>query len=95
MGTDSMVMRGKLIKNDLPDSLVMQYEMPGVVNIMTQKHEKITNQKTLVINKQEFQFAGFMKILAFFQPPGFNLEAFKERSNTYLKSFKDFVEATE
>jgi len=88
----TMEMAGTLSINNLPDSLIMIYEMPGVLNIMTQRHKAISEEKTLVINEQEFQFKGFMKILAFFQPPGFNLEAFKKQSRIYLIAFKEFVE---
>tara|TARA_B100001250_G_C19710118_1_gene748781 strand:+ start:487 stop:963 length:477 start_codon:yes stop_codon:yes gene_type:complete len=94
-GTESMEMIGTLKNNHLPDSLTMTYEMPGVLNIMTQKHQKISETKTLIINQQEFQFSGFMKILAFFQPSGFNIDAFKQQSNIYLNSFKAFVENIE
>ena len=94
-GTESMEMIGTLKKNNLPDSLTMTYEMPGVVNIMTQKHQKISDTKTLIVNQQEFQFSGLMKIVAFFQPSGFNLDAFKKQSNIYLNSFKNFVENTD
>ena len=91
-GNESIEMLGTLINNNLPQNLTMIYEMPGVINTMEQQHEKIDDNKTLIINKQKFQFSGFMKILAFFEPEGFNMEAFQERSNTYLNSFKDFAE---
>ena len=85
-------MNAVLKKNNLPDSLQIYYKMPGVLNIMTQRHKKISEEKTLIINEQEFQFKGVMKILAFFQPPGFNLEAFKKQSKIYLVEFKKFAE---
>ena len=91
-GNESIEMLGTLTNNNLPQNLTMIYEMPGVINTMEQQHEKIDDNKTLIINKQKFQFSGFMKILAFFEPEGFNMEAFQERSNTYLNSFKYFAE---
>ena len=94
MGEESMEMNATLKHNNLPDSLTMWYEMPGVLNIMTQKHEKISSEKTLIINEQEFQFKGIPKIIAFFEPEGFNIEAFKQQSKIYLEAFKQFVENT-
>ena len=91
-GDQTMDMNAVLKKNNLPDSLQIYYKMPGVLNIMTQRHKKISEEKTLIINEQEFQFKGVMKILAFFQPPGFNLEAFKKQSKIYLVEFKKFTE---
>ena len=93
MGDEHMEMYGTLKSNHLPDSLTMWYEMPGVLNIMNQKHEKISEHKTLVINQQEFQFHGIMKMIAFFEPTGFNEESFKIQTKIYLKAFKDFDES--
>ena len=87
-----MEMLGTLKSNHLPDSLTMWYEMDGVLNIVTQKHQKISEYKTLVVNQQEFQFYGIMKIIGFFKPTGFNTEAFKTQTRIYLNAFKDFVE---
>jgi len=92
IGDDYMEMNATLKNNNLPDSLTMWYEMPGVLNIMTQKHARISKQKTLIINEQEFQFYGMMKIIAFFKPKGFNIEAFRTQSKIYLNAFKQFVE---
>ena len=95
MGVDSMEMSATIKNNDLPDSLTMFYEMPGVLNIMKQRHRKISEQKTLIINEQEFQFKGLMKIMAFFEPKGFNLDAFKAQSRIYLEAFKKYMEDPE
>jgi carbon monoxide dehydrogenase subunit G len=92
IGDEHMEMHGTLKANNLPDSLTMWYEMDGVLNIVTQKHQKISEYKTLVVNQQEFQFYGIMKIIGFFKPTGFNTEAFKTQTRIYLNAFKDFVE---
>ena len=55
--------------------------------------KKISEHKTLVINQQEFQFHGIMKMIAFFEPTGFNAESFKIQTKIYLEAFKDFVES--
>ena len=33
-----------------------------------------------------------MKIIAFFEPDGYNIEAFRAQSKLYLNAFKEFVE---
>ena len=88
----TMEMTGTLIEKKLPEQISYSYESNGVLNIMTQKHQEITDSTTLVINQQEFQFKGLVKIISFFQPEGFSPEAFEERSRLYLQSFKKFVE---
>ena len=92
MGDEDMELYGTLKANNLPDSLIMCYEMAGVVNIMTQKHKKISEHKTLIINQQEFQFYGIMKMIAFFQPTGFNTKDFQTQTKLYLNRFKKFIE---
>lgn len=92
MGEESMEMKGTLKDYSLPDSITFVYEMPGVVNTMTQKHHVISGNRTLIINEQEFQFSGIMKIIAFFEPEGFNLNSFQAQTQIYLEAFKSFVE---
>jgi len=92
-GGDSVEVLATLTNNNLPHNLTMIYEMPDVINIMEQKHEEIEDNKTLIINKQKFQFSGLMKIISFFEPEGFNLESFQEQTNIYLRSFKNFTES--
>ena len=92
MGEEEMEMKATLINYNLPDSITFIYEVPGVVNTVTQKHLFISENKTLIINEQEFQFSGLMKIIAFFEPKGFNIESFRKQSKIYLNSFKNFVE---
>ncbi len=87
-----MEMTATLLEKSLPEKIAYSYESNGVLNIMTQKHQEISDSTTLVINQQEFQFRGLVKIISFFEPEGFSLEAFKQRSRLYLQSFKNFVE---
>lgn len=90
--SDSMKMTGMLIKNDLPNNLIMQYEVLGMTNTMTQKHQKMSEEKTLIIHKQKFEFKGLLKIITFFVPSRFNQETFQKQSDLYLNSFKKFLE---
>ena len=59
---------------------------------MTQKHHPISNNQTLIINKQKFEFYGLMKILTFLKVKGFKLSDFQDQSRIYLKEFKSFIE---
>ena len=92
MGKESMEMKGTLKDYNLPDSITFVYEMPGIVNTVTQKHHMISENRTLIINEQEFQFSGVMEMVAFFKPNGFNINSFKAQTKIYLEAFKSFVE---
>jgi len=92
MGEESMEMNALLKQNNLPDSITYIYTATGVINTMTQKHKKINEQKTLIINEQEFQFQGIMKILTFMKVNGFKIDDFKKQSQIYLKNFKEFIQ---
>ena len=85
------------MKSDLKyyfESYLKRYRPFLILGILPYS-KKISDTKTLIVNQQEFQFSGLMKIVAFFQPSGFNLDAFKKQSNIYLNSFKNFVENTD
>lgn len=71
---------------NLPEEFSGTYEAKGVYNIQKNKFVKLDENKTKYIAENEFQFKGFMKLMALM--PG----AFKKQSMKYLKSFKDFVE---
>ena len=91
-GEETMEMSAILKAKNLPDSITYLYQMPGVFNLVTQKHKKILDNKTLVINEQEFKFKGIPKIIWFFKPEGFESNAFKAQTKMYLELFKSFVE---
>ena len=92
MDSDSMTMQATLLNNNLPDSISYMYESNGVKNTMIQKHHPISNNQTLIINKQKFEFYGLMKILTFLKLKGFKLSDFQNQSKIYLKEFKSFIE---
>ena len=92
MDSDSMTMQATLLNSHLPDSISYLYESNGVKNTMTQKHHPISNNQTLIINKQKFEFYGFMKVLTFLNIKGFQLSDFQHQSRIYLKEFKSFIE---
>tara|TARA_B100000315_G_C14522855_1_gene562406 strand:+ start:28 stop:549 length:522 start_codon:yes stop_codon:yes gene_type:complete len=82
-----MEMIETIITRNLPGELTFSYEMDGVLNIVINRFIKVSDTKTRVVNEQEFQFKGFMKIMGFLIPG-----AFKKQSRKYLKNFKNFVE---
>ena len=87
MGNEKIKMTEVVIVNNLPNEKKVTYSTDGVYNIVTNKLEVITLNKTRLINKQDFEFKGYMKIISFFMP-----SAFKKQSRIILKSFKDFAE---
>ena len=87
MGEDTIIMVEEIITNNLPEEKQVTYTAPGVYNIVTNRLIKISENKTKFVNEQEFEFKGFMKIIAFFMP-----SAFKNQSRVYLEKFKDFTE---
>ncbi|MBK9155506.1 MAG: SRPBCC family protein [Chloracidobacterium sp.] len=75
------------VKN-LPDEFTGTYDADGVHNIVRNHFEPLGDAKTLYRSDNEFQFKGFMKIIAFFMPG-----AFKKQSMKYLEAFKRFAES--
>ena len=82
-----IVMIEEIITNNLPKEKKVTYTADGVYNIVTNRFEKVSENKTKFINEQEFEFKGYMKIISFFIP-----SAFKKQSRVYLQNFKEFAE---
>ena len=82
-----IVMIEEIITNNLPKEKKVTYTADGVYNIVTNRFEKVSENKTKFINEQEFEFKGYMKIISFFMP-----SAFKKQSKIYLEDFKEFAE---
>lgn len=89
MGKREIEMTETITVRNLPDEFSGTYEAAGVFNIVKNKFEKISENKTKYFTENEFQFKGFMKIMAWIIPG-----AFKKQSMKYLKSFKQFAENT-
>ncbi|MDG2085974.1 MAG: SRPBCC family protein [Flavobacteriales bacterium] len=87
MGDEKIKMTEVVIVNNLPTEKKVTYSTDGVYNIVTNKLEVITLNKTRLINNQDFEFKGYMKIISFFMP-----SAFKKQSRIILESFKNFAE---
>lgn len=87
MGKRHFKMEEEIVKIDLPIEYTTTYTTPKVFNRVKNSFEKIDNHTTRYHTEQEFQFKGFMKIMAFVMP-----RAFKKQSLQYLKDFKAFAE---
>lgn len=87
MGKRELEMIETVTVRNLPDEFSGIYEAKGVVNSVKNKFVDLPNSKTKYISEQEFQFKGFMKVIAFLMPG-----AFKKQSMKYLNDFKKFAE---
>lgn len=87
MGKRKIEMIETITKRNLPEEFSGIYEANGVYNIVKNHFYPLPGNKTKYVSEQEFQFRGFMKIIAFLMPG-----AFKKQSMKYLKDFKNFVE---
>lgn len=87
MGKREMEMVETILVRNLPDEFSGTYETNGAYNIVKNRFIALPGNRTKYINEQEFQFKGFMKIIAFLMPG-----AFKKQSMKYLVAFKNFVE---
>lgn len=87
MGKKDVEMIETITVRKLPQEFSGTYEAEGVFNIVKNRFEKLSDNKTRYISEQEFEFKGMMKYVAFLMP-----WAFKKQSMKYLKAFKRFVE---
>ena len=88
MGKREVEMIETITVRNLPDEFSGTYEAKGVFNIVKNRFEKLSDTKTKYITDNEFQFKGFMKLIAFFMPGAFQKQSYK-----YLELFKSFAES--
>jgi len=72
-----------IISRDLPQEYSSIFDSEGVHNIQKNRFEKVNDNKTKLIAKNEFQFDEAMKSMT---------DLFKQQSMTYLENFKRFAE---
>jgi|TARA_B100001093_G_scaffold455381_1_gene465529 hypothetical protein len=82
-----IIMTEEIISNNLPIEKKLQYTSNGILNIVTNRFEKISEYETRFINEQEFVFNTYMKLLFYFSK-----SSLKYQTKMYLNNFKDFVE---
>ncbi len=87
MGKREMEMVETVTVRDLPNEFSGTYEGKAGLNIVKNKFIKLPDNRTRYVNEHEFQFKGFMKIVAFLMSG-----AFKKQSMKYLIAFKNFAE---
>lgn len=87
-GGREMEMIETITVRNLPQEFTGTYETKGVYNIVKNQFIALPGNRTHYISEQEFQFTGFLKIVAFLMPG-----AFKKQSKKYLENFKKFVES--
>jgi len=87
MGKREIEMIETVTVRNLPEEFSGTYEAKGVLNIVKNKFIPLSANKTKYVAEQEFQFTGFMKLMAWLMPG-----AFKKQSQKYLQQFKDFAE---
>lgn len=87
MGKREIEMVETLTEKDLPNSFATIYEAKNVWNLVRNVFKETNDNKTLIESRVEFQFKGFMKIIAFLMP-----RAFKKQTEKNFKDFKRFVE---
>jgi uncharacterized membrane protein len=87
MGKREIEMIETITVRNLPEEFSGTYEAKGVFNLVKNKFYNLPGNKTRYVNEQEFQFKGFMKVIAFLMSG-----SFKKQSMKYLVDFKEFAE---
>ena len=87
MGKRRIEMIETVTVRNLPKEFTGTYEAQGVFNIVGNRFEALPDGTTKYYSDQEFQFKGFMKLIAWLMPG-----AFKKQSMKYLEAFKRFAE---
>jgi len=88
MGKREIVMIETITVNKLPDEFSGTYEAKGVWNEVQNYFIEVDENVTKWKSVNEFEFSGFMKVMAFLMPG-----MFKKESCKYLKNFKAFAES--
>ena len=87
LGKRKIKIKEKVLRRNLPTEYVVQYEVNGVKNIVRNVFESTSQGKTRYLSENEFEFSGFMKLMAWLMPG-----SFKKQSLKYQTDFKRFVE---
>lgn len=87
MGKRELEMIETITVKNLPSEFSGTYDAKGVHNIVRNFFEPLDENATKYTAENEFQFKGFMKVIAFIMPG-----AFKKQSYKYLEAFKEFAE---
>lgn len=88
MGKREVEMIETVTVRNFPHEFSGTYEAKGVFNVVKNKFEETAEGHTIYNSENEFQFKGFMRLIAFLMPG-----AFKKQSVKYLQDFKRFAES--
>ncbi len=91
VGKREMVLIETVTVRNLPKEFTGTYESEngkGALNIVRNEFVKLSPAKTKYISESEFQFKGFMAIIAVLMKG-----AFKKQSLKYITNFKNFAES--
>tara|TARA_Y100001933_G_scaffold233631_1_gene253088 strand:- start:2897 stop:3421 length:525 start_codon:yes stop_codon:yes gene_type:complete len=83
-----IIMTEEILINNLPKEKKLLYKSNGILNIVTNKFEKLSENETRFINEQEFVFNTYMKLLFYFSK-----SSLKYQTKLYLNNFKDYAES--
>lgn len=87
-GNRKMDLIETVTKRNLPDEFHATYTAEGMQNIQQNFFEKVSENQTRWVSKNEFMPLSFaMKVMLFVMP-----KAFKKQSKTYMRDFKNFAE---
>jgi len=86
-GNRTIEMVETITVKDLPGEFSGTYEANGVWNLVSNHFDALDENRTRYISHQEFQFKGFMKLMALLMPG-----AFKKQTLKHLQAFKKFAE---
>jgi hypothetical protein len=76
-----------ILKNNLPDEYILQYDSPGVTNTVNNSFKAISPNQTQWIMFNEFKFSGLMKFA------GAAMKGvFKKQTELTMNRFKNFAE---
>ena len=87
MGKRHVEMIETITVRNLPDEFSGTYEAKGVWNEVKNYFFEVDADKTKWVSECEFQFKGFMRIIAFLFPG-----SFKKQSMKFMQDFKKFAE---
>lgn len=88
MGRRRMEMIETIITRNLPDEFSGTYDASGVHNIV-RNYFYDEGDTTRWVLDTEFQFRGFMRVMAFFMPSG----NFRKQTGKTMEAFKRFAES--
>lgn len=87
MGKREIEMVETVTEKDFPNSYATIYEAKNVWNLVRNVFKETNDNKTIIESQVEFQFKGFMKVIALLMPG-----VFKKQTKKNYKDFKRFAE---